>query len=854
MKKPLRFRQLQPAFRPILKKVVILAIVFIFNIAATTSLQASPEGQVDDYYDILPLVMNPGQYSGNAREVLVESLIKEQGYEVHCAAKEWTIDTRLYNEHIADYFYNEYQGGTNRLITFEGDASYSLDAEGGRVPVYRNRQTPASKTSSYEAFFGALPPEFISPSESDKQGAGIAYRDVDITAPEHVGAANSLLSSAQQCQIKLHNLSVIDDICSLLSNPSNCRLNTDVRNSQYTRLSLYQELTAIITIVDDGAQNKITCEDLMGSWDRLNQHKPEILDSLNLNQTKFEELQSAVHNLSLDIENLYRIAFLVIAPMQNPAQGQEDRASFYENNVPEHAPIFIAFKIPDFLTNNSLHIDSSHALRRTLNTAKQQQSYQEKIESQQQERYSQVMNRVSEQRFQSGDPIYCPNMPECQLDINDPDSVIKNTLIDVINASSDRCRVDLIYEDAGDIFTTTDVDLEGTAFQESQFSFSPDFTDSQSKNFAWEFRSNSYNDFRQKLNRPDSSEELTINAYIVAPLGIEQDIVMETLMGTFFSDKQQQTLIEENLVVDSHAHGVYPEFFPLKNIDFGLETDLDIDRFSFIDETDCTWEEVCYEIEVGEEEKQEICYDVERCEEKEFGKGIQEDTPSNLLIYGAKVGWSLRKIQESISASGSRVHAYFSSCNRVEDMFLGRCGIEDAYGPPGGRPYAGSAPGTGWSGYGDCTPITNPDNPCSVDNLRRSLESYISDAGLSISDDELSKRATQASIVCNAESGGNPNALNDGCLTCATVDYSIGLFQINLLAHNCLHYFGYTWNPPCCWIREGYTQDDVDRCADPLFDTETNIRKAWEISTAGSDWFPWAVSRSSVCGPAIYSL
>jgi hypothetical protein len=47
----------------------------------------------------------------------------------------------------------------------------------------------------------------------------------------------------------------------------------------------------------------------------------------------------------------------------------------------------------------------------------------------------------------------------------------------------------------------------------------------------------------------------------------------------------------------------------------------------------------------------------------------------------------------------------------------------------------------------------------------------------------FSSQASNASCICQAESGGNPAALNDNCLSNQTLDYSVGLFQINLLVH-----------------------------------------------------------------------
>jgi hypothetical protein len=96
--------------------------------------------------------------------------------------------------------------------------------------------------------------------------------------------------------------------------------------------------------------------------------------------------------------------------------------------------------------------------------------------------------------------------------------------------------------------------------------------------------------------------------------------------------------------------------------------------------------------------------------------------------------------------------------------------------------------------------------------------------------------ARQASIVCNVESGGNPSALNCGCFTGSSVDYSVGLFQINLLAH-CDAALSYTWSPPSCSVND---QTMVDECLERFFDPEGNAEYAADLSNGGTNWSPWS--------------
>lgn len=115
---------------------------------------------------------------------------------------------------------------------------------------------------------------------------------------------------------------------------------------------------------------------------------------------------------------------------------------------------------------------------------------------------------------------------------------------------------------------------------------------------------------------------------------------------------------------------------------------------------------------------------------------------------------------------------------------------------------------------------------CSVENLK----SYFGN------DETIARKA---SIICQRESGSNPGALNDGCLTGDTADYSIGLFQINMLAHCPGAFASYSINPPACKIGN---QQILDACVAKYSDPVENIRYVKSLSKDGTDWGPWSAA------------
>jgi len=181
--------------------------------------------------------------------------------------------------------------------------------------------------------------------------------------------------------------------------------------------------------------------------------------------------------------------------------------------------------------------------------------------------------------------------------------------------------------------------------------------------------------------------------------------------------------------------------------------------------------------------------------------------------------------------SGESAELYFPHIGGVSEYFLK--GIQTILRPKGfgEQIISGSEPGhtvgTCQTGFG----------PCSVENL------------LPYFGNDLTK-ATNASMVCHLESGGNSNALNNRCLTdyppgSRTYDYSVGLFQINLLAHCAGNAFDSGWGPPpYCTILD---QAKVNSCKIKYSDPDENIRYAVQLSQNGTIWTPWKTA-AKLCG------
>jgi len=126
----------------------------------------------------------------------------------------------------------------------------------------------------------------------------------------------------------------------------------------------------------------------------------------------------------------------------------------------------------------------------------------------------------------------------------------------------------------------------------------------------------------------------------------------------------------------------------------------------------------------------------------------------------------------------------------------------------------GEPPTEGSSGNA-CTEPHEGKGYCSVENLKK----YFDGNG---------SKALVASMICKIESNSNPNSENKKC-----PDYSIGLYQINLLAH-C---------PAARPNARACTFADIserDKCEVQYKDPENNVQKMVSLSQNGTNWNPWS--------------
>lgn len=648
----------------------------------------------------------PQAKPGLAYEDLLTAIIKDQGYEAHCGATQWIIDKTLWGE-ISKFFSNStpplesFYNGLNPTI-FSGTDPYIVDFTKARVPLFRGMEPKAEtiKNSSFEGMFGA-----------NFQQTEEAYM------LNSAGVSKRLLSSHQQCIAKIQNTLASIQICNEIINEP-CTLN-----KEFSFQIAVDEAGGSRTLIEAGSSSLKSGEHtvdvnfdnkILMSW--IEKIRPELSgedlykkvcfditggDSANpepdysppeVSIDKIARLREAMSRISIDLDSLYRLAFLVLVPRQDKGKTTSDDTFYFLQSAPQidkyvHAPIFIAFKIPEFGTNKSFSANNIDSLELTKMVIQAKTQNEKDIDDQKAKR-TEVYALAKAAPYLEDPIIKCPpSYPQCK---RSDENALRNTLIDTINGTAPNCtnttlrivetetsagnlnaeessekssgieqifnQEDLNWEKAGDLFTPASKDIKDYNYKSPVNKLISDKLKSQDSNlFEWELIIDQ--------DPPKMDLPVIVNAYLVIPVGETIKDVNKSL-SIFWSEEEFFNLVRTNVIEDmQNKAGVIPKYYTVKGANVGIDAS---DSINPLDE--CKYEEVLKQDSNG------VSYSetVEVCTNYTFGVSLEE-TKSDMLLPDFGLGFMIRKIQQKLRNSFNQTYEYILSCNRVEDMFLGRC-------------------------------------------------------------------------------------------------------------------------------------------------------------------------------------
>lgn len=614
------------------QKIVLAAILGALAMTCTSSMRAQQvfaQSKGASNYVVYPLILDDKQSLGNTgelRDTYVWNLAFDQGYQAQCAYPKWKISPETYND--LDAYFASYDEAT-----FQAEAVYNVDGSKMKIPIYRGKQANDAtyKSSDYEGFFGALRPNDV----------------VDSTQPEinNTGAAYHLLTPSNQCVSKINNLKAIAMLCDTLTEVENCPLDTDVPDAPIKKkLDVLAQFNKYNKMkIDD----PLDCEDIASIWN-------DDFANKGITQAQFAALQTSIQNTTLSFENLYRIGFLVLAPKQDVDEGNgADNFWFLATpskvNKERHAPIVIAFKIPELATNKSFTIaketnykDSSEIVGDVLMSL-EENSRRNETEL---ERRTDFLQKISDKRG-GGAIINCNGMAACG---DGPLlTTLNHALVDIINGSDKKCDSAPV-EEVKYTFNSALAQLERDTFFDRYRTVIPKPAASQS--FSWEL---TITDDQRGAN-----SEIEVVSYLVLPLGAELRMVEKSLEGLFDIDSYQ-AMVAANKLADGTA-GV-PDYFPLVGDESSLAPSSDEQKFvNNAGTPGCVNVPIVGPVGTG-------------CKQSSIGAKLTESKPAtdDLRILGAKLGWLIRKLQENFTQSDDPAHKTAHYCKTIDGLISGNC-------------------------------------------------------------------------------------------------------------------------------------------------------------------------------------
>ena len=698
------------------KTLLVLFFLFFSILSFAESVSAQKPAEERDmaiYHTLMPMFL-PNKDDGVNYEDLLYTMIRDQGYEAHCGGMEWWLDKDLFGD-IGKFFSQDIppeQSFYNGLdpTEFGGVDNYVVDYSKARIPMMRGLQSRYDivKNSSLEGMFGA-----------GQQTENDTYK------LNSSGVSKRLLSDYQQCLAKTQNILASAQICDELEGEE-CTLNKEysfqivVDEEGNSRPLVAGESSSSLEPGESIEKVAFYMNALRGWFAEIRPdlHGKELYEQVCFDITggdvtttstdydpptvepvKIAKLREAVKAISIDLDSLYRLAFLVLSPQQNKGKEEYPDNKFYwlQNDPPAqidswaHAPIFIAFKIPDFGTNKSRiagNIDTLELTKMAIQT--HEQNEKDRADQTAKREFIYEAAKAAPLILDGEKVMNCPSFyPQCR---RKPENALNNVIEDMINGMELKCRnetlriiqktvdengepldiggftkvekqaeasgvelifnqEDLNWEVAGDLFTPASKDLKDNLYE------SPANTQ-----VANHLASSDTNPFEWKLiidnDPPDLESYMLVNVYLVLPLGETIKDVNKSL-AIFWDEDQFFDLIRNNVIEDmENKKGVIPKYYTVKDANIGFSA---VDLINPINE--------CVpEVTIVNGVKQIHM----KCSRYQFGVGFSE-TRGEMLIPDFGLGFMVRKIQQTLRTTFHDTYNYILSCQRIEDMFLGRC-------------------------------------------------------------------------------------------------------------------------------------------------------------------------------------
>ncbi len=620
-----------------------------------------------DKFYYTPLIKVPkeyGSFSASEKGSDPEKVYKEireelalTGYEAYCMVKDVPIEPN-YSNRLIERFLELYPDGVNKLTTTKD----TLNTDNSKYPIWRDVSGKQFLMTSLEEYLG-----FKDLYENDP-----ALTELN-TAP-----INSLLSQEQACVQGWRSIAAQNRACNRLENRSECALTKRrVPGSGY-------EIHDVIHLLGD-FDNKFSIQDDQKTTERAIKGCQYLFSTPENKLTDDEKnLKKVIINVPTYMDRSYRLGFLITVietkiPKTdcNAPVDADIIFNFFTQTTkckPKDEVLVSAFKLPDIGTNKGPLSTYGHEewddpldlTRLSLTTKEQQEVHEGGRHDKRSSIFAGAKNAGNNVTQDS--EIYCYTHENGKLDAtNTCLAPVPRALVDIVNGTvskkicGNKAEAVKILNDIAGTRVKNPMDTYGKEFNVGNGGVvlqniffgslynSNGLTPGQSQldlTTIWEINEDTWN--------PKISKTVA-HFYLVYPMGYELKDIEKAIKGTFFSKEQLANMEQDSNVTQSFEMTGQTQALNNKGIHWSYED---------IDETKA---HACGDYV---DEKTGAVYPIP-CIKHPNIKIVGGDGQVNIL--GAKLGWWLRKVQNTLNSKKSLAYNYFESCKTMEEFLLGKC-------------------------------------------------------------------------------------------------------------------------------------------------------------------------------------
>jgi len=673
-------------------------------------------GYNQSYYYLHPIRgIHPDTDPDGRKVSVTRADLASQGYEAYCAAEPTTIKLDVNTRDLINRFLASNPTG----VSATRDSTYVLDSSSGQFPLFRDTTGKKYLTTSIEEFFG-----FKDVYTDD----GYSVMELN-TAP-----INTLLSQEQKCIQGVDILRNIQLMCERLEDPrANCALlENQIPGTNYNVSTLLDDVAKVIPGYRAG---KIGEQCRMLFSDQI----PEFA----MEDPELPVFKKAITNVPLNIDRSFRLAFLVASIEQRPQTSAFNFFSFSEAAQPKHEVLIVAFKIPDILTNkgggeasgHQFFNDSATLTRDALVPQQFRTAFSDPNEDEVDSCHDQIQgNDFTKYGFdqQSLNRKICTGINAHNASVQNPDSpiyclsgsgdtpeeleglegsaackdILGKAVVDLINGNTPSCN-NMQSEPVLEVLQAANIippDLnDGSRLFNPGYGFGNDvlnyiFTQNLTPQRDESTFTSIFNIVGSAFDNAEN-ETAAVDFFLVYPVGYELDSVTEVLKNTFFTVHQIAELEEST----------NRSRFEAKGFASGLSGATFSHTFNELPSSgNCQESTILLEEDplTGLPINPPQVITVLNCEQT-FNISVNEEGAGGLSVLGARLGFWMRNIQQTLNGHFSNASAYIASCATTEEFLLGRCA---------GRAVA-SPPGSNLGGSEIVSPLCGRDYPIKADDI-----------------------------------------------------------------------------------------------------------------------------------------